>query len=197
MNAASTAPTPARRIVLADLLPGEAVRDLVLILSAAAFVGAAAQFSIPVPGSPVPVTGSTFAVLLSGAALGWQRGLAAMVLFMAAGSAGVPWFANGGSGFGGPAFGYIIGYVLAAGAVGFLAQRGFDRTPSRTIAAMLLGTLIIYAIGVPWLMDNTGGSFVDTLDIGVRPFLLGDLLKVLLAAALLPAAWKLVQRRSR
>jgi biotin transport system substrate-specific component len=197
MNAASVAPTPARRIVLADLLPGEAVRDLVLILSAAAFVGAAAQFTIPVPGSPVPVTGSTFAVLLSGAALGWQRGLAAMMLYLAAGSLGVPWFAAGGHGFGGPSFGYIFGYVLAAGLVGFMAQRGFDRTPARTVLAMLLGTLTIYAIGVPWLMDATGMDLSTALDKGVRPFLLGDLLKVLLAAALLPAAWKLVQRRSR
>jgi biotin transport system substrate-specific component len=188
--------TSGRRIVLADLLPGERARDVILVLAAAAFVGASAQFTIPVPGSPVPVSGQTFAVLLSGAALGWQRGLAALILYALAGSAGMPWFAEGKSGLGGPTFGYVLGFVLAAGLVGLLAQRGGDRTVSRTIASMLLGTLAIYAIGVPWLMDATGMGLVDALDAGVRPFLAGDLLKVLLAAGLFPAAWRLFGPRA-
>src|SRR4051812_39509526 len=195
MSATAIASTARRRIVLADLLPGEAVRDLLLIVAAAALVGASAQFTIPVPGSPVPVSGQTFAVLLSGAALGWQRGLAAMLLYMAAGSLGMPWFAQGESGFGGPSFGYIVGFVLAAALVGSLARLGGDRTPPRTIGSMALGTLTIYAVGVPWLMASAGIDFSTALDLGVRPFLLGDLLKVLLAAGLLPTAWRLVGPR--
>jgi biotin transport system substrate-specific component len=195
MSSTAIASTARRRIVLADLLPGEAVRDVVLVLAAAAFVGASAQITIPVPGSPVPVSGQTFAVLLSGAALGWQRGLAAMLLYMAVGSLGMPWFAEGKSGFGGPTFGYVIGFVLAAGLVGSLARLGGDRTPARTVGSMVLGTLTIYAIGVPWLMASAGIDLVTALDLGVRPFVLGDVLKVMLAAGLLPAAWRLVGPR--
>jgi biotin transport system substrate-specific component len=192
----STTSTAVRRspVVLADLLPGEAVRDVLLVLAAAGFVGAMAQVVIPFPWTPVPFTGQTLAVLTAGAALGAPRAVAAMLLYAAAGVIGVPWFADGASGFGGPSFGYILGFVLAAMVVGWLASRGADRSPLRAVPAMLLGTVLIYLIGVPWLMADLDVGLVKALDLGVRPFLGTDALKVLLAAGLLPAAWRLAAR---
>lgn len=191
----STASTLTRpRAVLADFIPGERVRDLLLVLGAAGFVGLSAQFSVPVPGSPVPVTGQTFAVLLAGAALGWQRGAAALLVYAAAGSVGVPWFSDGDSGFGGPTFGYIFGFILAAGVVGWMASRGGDRTVVRTLVSMTVGTVLVFACGLPYLMASADLSFVDGWNAGVGPFLFGAVVKILLAAGLLPTAWKLVDR---
>lgn len=184
----------ARPAVLGDLVPGRLVRDVALVLGAAVFVGIAAQISVPVPGTPVPVSGQTFAVLLSGAALGLNRSAVAMALYTLAGVLGVPWFTEGGSGWHFASFGYIIGFVLAGAVVGALAARGGDRSPLRTVLTMTLGTVLIYAVGVPWLMAMTHAGFGAALSMGVRPFLLGDALKVLLAAGLLPGAWKLLGR---
>lgn len=180
----------ARPAVLSDLIPGSLVRDAALVVGAAALTGAAAQVAIPVPGSPVPVTLQTFAVLLSGAALGLHRAALSMILYLLAGLAGVPWFTSAGD----ATLGYIVGFFLAASVVGALAARGGDRTVARTLATMTLGTLLIYAVGVPWLMAATGMDLTTALAKGVVPFLIGDMLKVLLAAGLLPAAWKLVRR---
>jgi biotin transport system substrate-specific component len=191
-NHAAAAP---RRLVLADLLPGELARDIVLVLGGAAFVGALAQVIVPLPWTPVPLTGQTLAVLCVGAALGPARALASMGLYLAAGVAGMPWFAEGASGWGGPSFGYILGFLLAAAIVGALAARGADRTPIKAVPAMLLGTVIIYACGVPWLMSSLDVSFATAFDLGVQPFIGGDLIKVALAAGLLPAAWRLADRR--
>ncbi len=180
-----------RPAVLGDLLPGALVRDAALVLGAAAFVGVFAQIAVPLPGTPVPVTGQTFAVLLSGAALGFGRAGLAMLVYLLAGMAGVPWFTEGASGTAMPSLGYIIGFVVAAAAVGALAGRGGDRTPLRTAATMLAGTLIIYAVGVPYLMAALNVDLGRAIELGVTPFLVGDTLKVLLAAGLLPVAWKL------
>ncbi|GAA3937031.1 biotin transporter BioY [Actinomadura viridis] len=184
-----------RSAVLGDLLPGALARDTALVAGSALFVGLAAQIAVPLPGTPVPVTGQTFAVLLAGAALGWNRAALGMLLYLAAGLAGVPWFVDGGSGPGLPTLGYVIGFVVAAAVVGRLAERGGDRTPLRTVGTMLVGTAIMYAAGVPYLMASLGVDLGKALDLGVIPFLAGDALKVLLAAALLPAAWKLAGRR--
>ena len=180
-----------RPAVLGDLLPGALVRDAALVVGAAAFVGVFAQIAVPLPGTPVPVTGQTFAVLLSGAALGFGRAGLAMLVYLLAGMAGVPWFTEGASGPAMPSLGYIIGFVVAAAAVGALARRGGDRTPLRTAATMLAGTLIIYAVGVPYLMAALNVDLGRAIELGVTPFLVGDALKVLLAAGLLPVAWKL------
>lgn len=180
-----------RPAVLGDLLPGALVRDAALVIGAAAFVGVFAQIAVPLPGTPVPVTGQTFAVLLSGAALGFGRAGLAMLVYLLAGMAGVPWFTEGASGTAMPSLGYIIGFVVAAAAVGALARRGGDRTPLRTAATMLAGTLIIYAVGVPYLMAALNVDLGRAIELGVTPFLVGDTLKVLLAAGLLPVAWKL------
>lgn len=191
----ATVSMPARRpLVLADLLPGAVVRDVVLVLAGAVFVGLSAQLSIPLPGTPVPVTGQTFAVLLTGAALGWRRALPSMALYVAAGAVGLPWFAEHSSGTGAPSFGYVLGFVLAAPVVGALAARGGDRTPVRTVLTMGGGTLLIYAVGVPYLVQDLGISLGEGFALGVRPFLLGDAFKVVLAAGLLPAAWRLTRR---
>jgi biotin transport system substrate-specific component len=184
----------ARPAVLGDLVPGRLVRDVALVVGAAAFVGVAAQISVPVPGTPVPVSGQTFAVLLSGAALGLNRSVIAMALYAVVGVLGMPWFAQGASGWHLASFGYVLGFVLAGAAVGALAARGADRSPLRTVATMTLGTLLIYAVGVPWLMGMTHSGFGAALSMGVRPFLVGDAIKVLLAAGLLPGAWRLVRR---
>ncbi|MDQ0930877.1 biotin transporter BioY [Streptomyces turgidiscabies] len=179
--------------VLADLLPASRVRDAALVLGGAGLVGIAAQIAVPVPGSPVPVTGQTFAALLVGTALGAGRGLAALVAYALAGLAGVPWFAEGGSGTS-VSFGYILGMVLASAAVGALARRGADRSVLRMAGTMLLGEAIIYAIGVPYLALATDMSASAAIAAGLTPFLLGDALKAALAMGVLPTAWKFLDR---
>ena len=183
-----------RQRVLADVIPGGLVRDAVLVLSGAAFVGLLAQFAVPLSFTPVPLTLGTFAALLTGAALGSVRGLLSIGLYLVAGVVGVPWFAGQSSGYGFPSFGYIIGFVAAGALVGWLAQRGADRTVTKTAATMVLGNLVIYAVGLPYLMASTGMDLQTGLAKGVVPFLVGDAIKVVAAAGLLPAVWKLVQR---
>jgi biotin transport system substrate-specific component len=183
-----------RKRVLADVIPGGLVRDAVLVLGGAAFVGLLAQFAIPLSFTPVPLTLGTFAALLTGAALGSVRGLLSVGLYMVAGMAGVPWFAGHASGYGFPSFGYIVGFVAAGALVGWLAQRGADRTVAKTAATMVLGNVVIYAVGLPYLMASTGMDLSTGLAKGVVPFLVGDAIKIAVAAGLLPATWKLVQR---
>lgn len=183
-----------RPLVLADLVPGAAVRDVLLVLGGAGFTGLMAQIAIPVAGSPVPVTGQTFAALGVGAVLGWQRGMASLALYLVAGMAGVPWYADGASGLAIPSLGYVIGFVLAAGIVGALAARGWDRSPLLTIATMVVGNLAIYAIGLPYLAWSLGIDLAAAYDIGMKNYLLGDAFKILLAAGCLPLAWRLMSR---
>ena len=193
----------ARPAVLSDLVPGVPalpgtagvrVRDAALVVAGAVMTGLSAQLSVPIPGSPVPVTGQTLAVLLVGAALGLHRALFSMLLYVLAGIAGVPWFAGGSSGFGGATFGYVLGFIAAASLVGWLAQRGGDRTVVRTVGTMALGNLVIYSFGLPVLVATTGMDIGTALVKGAGVFVVGDLLKILIAAGLLPAAWKLASR---
>lgn len=184
----------APRYVLGDLLLTRLrFRDVALVLGGAALIGLSAQIAIPVPGSPVPVTGQTLAVLLVAAAFGPWRGPLACVTYMLAGIAGVPWFANGSSGFVGATFGYLLGMTLASAVVGELSRRGADRTPWRVIPTMILANLIVYAVGVTWLAVTLHLGPAAALSAGLVPFLLGDALKILLAAGLLPAAWRLTR----
>jgi biotin transport system substrate-specific component len=190
----STAAATARpRAVLADLLPASRVRDVALVLGGAALTGLAAQISVPVPHSPVPVTGQTFAALLVGTSLGARRGLASLVLYALAGLAGVPWFAGGTSGAS-ASFGYILGMLLASAVVGALARRGADRSVPRMAATMLLGEAIIYAIGVPYLAYAADMSLSAAIAAGLTPFLLGDALKAALAMGITPTAWKFANK---
>jgi biotin transport system substrate-specific component len=198
VSASQSALRRPRRLVLADVLPGDRVRDAVLVAAFAAFTGLAAQLSVKLPFTPVPITGQTFAVLLGAAALGWGRALAGMVLYLALGlTPWVPWFAEGRGGADmvqAPSFGYILGFLVAAALVGWLAERGWDRTPPRTVVTMVAGNLVIYAFGLPYLMATVGVGLAKGLELGVTPFLAGDALKILLAAGLLPGAWALVGR---
>jgi biotin transport system substrate-specific component len=179
-----------RPLVLADLVPGTRVRDVLLVVGGAVLTGLLAQVAIPVAGSPVPVTGQTFAALTVGAALGWQRGAASLALYMVAGMAGMPWYADGGSGFNFPSFGYVVGFVFAAAIVGALASRGGDRSPLRTIGTMLVGNAIVYVFGLAYLMYDLDLGLGTAWDIGMKNYLLGDGLKILLAAGCLPALWR-------
>jgi biotin transport system substrate-specific component len=184
-----------RAVVLADLIPGALARDLLLVAGGAGFVGLLAQVAVPIPGTPVPITGQTLGVLLIGAAFGWRRAAATIALYAIAGLAGVPWFSNGTSGYATASFGYIIGFFLAATAAGWLAERGADRTILKALPAMLAAEVIIYAAGLPWLAVAADLSFSETLSKGLVPFLIGDAVKAALAAGLLPAAWALTRRK--
>jgi biotin transport system substrate-specific component len=178
-------------------LPGERARDLALVVGYAGLTGLAAQVVVPLPFTPVPVTGQTFAVLLGAAALGWQRAFLGMGLYLGAGLAGVPWFSqwSGGTGsLSAPSFGYILGFVVAAALVGWLASSGLDRTPQRVVVTMVAGNLVIYAFGLPWLVASLHVRLVEGLELGVTPFLGGDAVKIALAAGLLPSAWALLRR---
>ncbi|PCG82225.1 biotin transporter BioY [Streptomyces sp. WZ.A104] len=195
----STAAAPVRSgAVLADLLPAVRHRyavDAALVLGGAALTGIAAQIAVPVPGSPVPVTGQTFAALLIGTALGARRGFLSLAVYALVGMAGMPWFAEGTSGYAMPSLGYILGMLLAATVVGALARRGGDRSVLRTAGTMVVGSAIIYAVGVPYLALATGMSPSAAVAAGLTPFLIGDALKAALAMGALPAAWKLLGRR--
>ncbi|MEU9160138.1 biotin transporter BioY [Streptomyces sp. NPDC048424] len=181
--------------VLADLLPASRVRDIALVAGGAALTGLAAQVSVHVDGLAAPITGQTFAALLVGTALGAGRGFLSLALYTLVGMAGVPWFADGASGAGGATFGYVLGMLLASTLVGALARRGADRSVLLMAGAMVLGSAVIYAVGVPYLMAVTGMSLGVAVAKGLVPFLIGDALKAALAMGVLPAAWKLVGRR--
>ena len=186
----------------ATLWPGSripaALRTCLLMLAGSAFIALSAQIQVPL--WPVPMTGQTFAVLLVGIAFGWRLGAATLLLYMAEGVIGIPVFAKAAAGpavIMGPTGGYILGFVLAAAVVGYLAERGWDRGIWRAALAMLVGNLVIYLLGVPWLAAYLSGVGVErplqaALTGGLIPFLLGDALKLALAACLLPAAWSLL-----
>jgi len=185
----SMAPT---RPVLADLIPGTMAGDAVLVLAGTGLLTIAGQVAIPLWFTPVPLSLASFAVLLSGAALGPVRVAVSASLYLALGVAGAPIFAAQGSGWAFASFGYIVGYIPAAIAVGALARRRADRSVLATAGAACLGSLFIYAAGVPWLMAFLKVDFVTALGLGVFPFLLGDAVKAAAAALLLPATWKLI-----
>ena len=190
----TAAVVPHRRLVLADLVPGALVRDIALVAGGAGLTGLAAQVSIHTGLSPVPFTLQTLSVLVVGAALGSVRGLLSMLLYLLGGMVGVPWYANQEHGWGGPAFGYILGFVVAAGLVGALAKRGADRHVVSTVLLMIAGSVVIYLIGTVWLAVDLHIGSVEAFKLGVRPFLATDAIKIGLAALAFPAAWKLARR---
>jgi biotin transport system substrate-specific component len=190
----TAASATARRLVLADLLPGARARDAVLVVGGAGLTGLAAQVSVHTSLTPVPFTLGTLAVLLVGASLGTVRGVLSIGLYLLAGMAGVPWYSNQGSGWDFPSFGYIVGYVIAAGIVGELARRGNDRTVTSTIGLMAVGSAVIYVAGAMWLANDLGLSASRAVELGVTPFLIGDAIKIAIAALVLPAAWRLARR---
>ncbi len=182
-------------VALAERTPTR-VRHIVLIAIGAAIVALSAQIYIPT--QPVPFTGQTLGVLVVGGALGFRRGVAALLLYLLVGLVGLPVFAEGDAGRDvllGVTGGYLIGFVAAAAIVGRLAELGWDRRLGAALVTMLLGTIAIYAIGVPWLKISTGMTWSEAVSVGLTPFLLWDTAKLLIAAAVFPAAWWLIGRR--
>jgi len=182
-------------------------RHVAMILAGAALIYLTAQFSIELPDNPVPVTGQTLGVLLVGGALGSRRGFLATLLYLAIGVIGYPAFALHKGGIGviatvpdghvvpGATGGFLIGFVLAALLVGKLAELGWDRHVAGALGAMLLGNVVIYVVGLPWLMAAAHLSPAATIAKGLMPFVLGDAIKLALAAGLFPFAWWFVGRR--
>ena len=177
------------------VFPRNAVVSSVLVLAAAALTALAAQWQVQLPFTPVPITGQTFAVLLTGAALGAQLGAMGQVVYVAAGALGAPVFTDGAAGVDvvtGATGGYLLGFILAAAIVGRMAQRGQDRTFSTMFTAFLVGSAVIYTTGVIGLMAATGWPLTEAVAKGVVPFLLGDLVKAAAAGLLVPGVWKLL-----
>jgi len=168
--------------------------DMTLIVGGSLLIGLCAQVKILLPLGPVPVTGQTFAVLMIGALLGSRRGCLAVLAYLAEGAAGLPVFAFGGgaAALAGPTGGYLIGFMPAAYVAGSLAQKGWDRRIGTTVLAMALANAAIYACGLFWLCCLMGVS-TAVLAVGLYPFVAGDLLKIVLAAVLLPSGWKLLE----
>lgn len=187
-----------RRGSLADFIwTRSRTRDAALVVGAAGLTALAAQVSVPVPGSPVPVTLQTFAVLVTAAALGATRGALSQLVYLAAGVAGLPVFAGATGGLPavlGTTGGYLLGFVVAGYLVGALAQRGADRRLLGTLLTYAAGSLAIYALGVPVLALATHQTLAWAVVHGLVPFLVGDVLKALAASALLPAAWSVTDR---
>jgi biotin transport system substrate-specific component len=170
------------------------LRDVALILGGSLFVAALAQVRIPLPFTPVPLTGQTLAVLVIGAALGARKGAASLLVYLLAGLAGLPVFSGGSAGgpvILGPTGGYLIGFIVSAYLIGVLSARGMDRRIHTALLAFLAGEVVIYLFGVSWLSLFLGwkGALVG----GLLPFLIGDAIKLALAALLLPAAWKITR----
>lgn len=196
MSIALTPPAPS---TLLDLLDRSRVRDAIAIVGFALFTALAAQISIPLGFTPVPLTGQTFAVLLAGGVLGSRRGGLSMMLYVALGAIGLPFYADGAGGWTaatGATAGYLVGFIVAAFVVGLMAEHGQDRKLSTSIPAFIAGTVIIYTVGAGWLAYDLGlpltaaGGEPSAISLGVAPFLVGDMFKALLAGALLPAAWR-------
>jgi biotin transport system substrate-specific component len=178
---------------------GSRLRHIALIAIGAALIFASSRIAIPVPGSPIPVTGQTFGVLLVGGALGFRRGLASVALYVLIGLIGLPFFAEGKGGVSvilGARGGYILGFLVAASLVGRLAELGWDRRIIGALGAMAIGNVVIYLIGVPWLMAVTHIDLATGIAQGLTPFLIGDAVKLILAALAFPAAWWVVGRRA-
>jgi biotin transport system substrate-specific component len=171
--------------------------DVALVTLGAGLIAASAQLSIPLPFTPVPITGQTFAVLLVGASLGTVRGAGSALLYVLIGIAGAPVYADGDHGWTqitGASGGYLVGFILAAALTGRLAEERWDRRFSSALGAILTGNVVIFLVGLPWLAVVLDTNLEKTLEYGLYPFIPGEILKLYLAAALLPTAWHLVKK---
>jgi biotin transport system substrate-specific component len=187
------------RLTLADSLSLTSTRSrtAVLVAGAVLLTAAAAQISFVLPWTPVPVTGQTFAVLLTSAALGMRLGAASQFVYIGLGAIGLPFYADAQGGWTaatGATAGYLVGFVLAGALVGRLAEDHQDRALITSIPAMLAGTAVIYACGATWLAHNLNVSAAKAVELGVAPFLIGDTVKLVAAGALVPATWRLISR---
>tara|TARA_Y100001970_G_scaffold20369_1_gene22966 strand:+ start:107 stop:718 length:612 start_codon:yes stop_codon:yes gene_type:complete len=170
------------------------IKPLLLIFSGVLILWMTAQIRINLFFTPVPITGQTFGVLILAAAYGSRLGMTTILAYLFVGIAGLPVFAGASSGwsyFSGVTAGYLVGFAAAAYVVGYLSEVGWDRRPMSVIASMLIGNLIIYLFGVTWLTYSLGVGFGKGLSLGLEPFIIGDAIKILLAAGFLPGMWTL------
>ena len=177
------------------------LRTAALIVGFALFTALLAQFKLSLSFTPVPITGQTLGVLVAGGALGWRAGAASQLLYWVLGLVGLPFYAGGQGGWRsgtGATLGYFVGFVVAAGLVGYLAEHKQDRNLASSMSAMALGSLVIYVFGAGWLAHDLGipvaTGETNALSLGVTPFLIGDLIKLVIAGGLLPAAWVVAKR---
>jgi biotin transport system substrate-specific component len=194
-----TVNTQAPTLRLALLPRGGVLTDALLVCAGAGLIAASAQISVKLPFTPVPITGQTFSVLLVGASLGVFLGGASALLYVLLGLV-FPVYAGHDEGWDvivGASGGYLISYPFVAALTGYLAERRWDRTFSSAIGAMLTGNVVIYLFGLPWLAVVLNTNLEQTLEDGLYPFIPGDTFKLYLAAAALPAAWRLAGRRKR
>jgi biotin transport system substrate-specific component len=187
----------ARPLTLADVAAprSNALVNIALVVAASLVTAAVAQAEIRLPWTPVPITGQTFAVLLSGAVLGARRAFLAQVLYLLEGAAGLPFFAGGAAGLAklvGPTGGYLVAFPFAAALTGVLAERAWDRKPLTMFLAMLGGSVIIFGLGLAQLSAYVPPGAL--LSSGLLPFIPGDLIKSAVAAGLFPIAWRFVSR---
>ena len=174
------------------------VRHVALVVIGVLLIALGAKVSIQLPDNPVPITGQTFGVLVAGGALGFRRGIAAAGIYVLLGVIGLPFFAFGDAGIQilwGARGGYLIGFIVAAAIVGRLAELGWDRNIVGAIGAMLIANAAIYLIGVPWLAFTAGYGPAEAIQKGFLAFVVGDAIKLALAAAAFPVAWWFVGRR--
>ncbi|CAB4340698.1 unannotated protein [freshwater metagenome] len=175
-----------------------ALTHALFIVGGTAFIAAMAQVSLPVPGSPVPVTGQTLAVLLVGTTYGARLGVATFSTYMLAGIAGAPIFAGGTYGIDivqGATGGYLFGMLLASALLGYLAERRADQKFSTSFPALLLGNLIIFSFGLTWLHFSLDLTWAKTFSMGLTPFILGEALKIAIVATSLPLVWRKISER--
>ena len=184
-------------LIGAALEPLDSTRSFGLVIVFSLFIAAAAQFAIHI--GPIPITGQTFAVLLTGALLGSRLGAAAVIAYLVEGAIGLPFFAGGAAGivrFFGPTGGYLVAFPAAAFVTGAFAEHGWDRRYASAVAAMAIGSALIFAGGWAWYSILTHTSPVTAFQIAVLPYLVGDLIKIVLAAAVLPSGWALLKRKA-
>jgi biotin transport system substrate-specific component len=170
-----------------------------LILTGTVFLAVMAQIAFPIPGSPVPFTGQTLGVLLLGTAYGAGLGASTVAFYLLMGMAGAPIFSSGTSGIErivGPTGGYLVGMFISSLVLGALAGRKWDQKIKTVIPTMIIGNLIIFAIGLLWLNQYTGQSWLWTFEKGFTPFIFGEIIKIAIASTALPAVWKFVAKRS-
>jgi biotin transport system substrate-specific component len=181
------------------VIPRSAINNVALILSGAVFTAYAAQLVIPM--WPVPITAQTLAVLLVGSVLGATRGAISLIVYFSMGAVGLPVFSAATSLSFGPTFGYLVGFVAAAAVVGYLSQRGWHKSVTGVIGSFAIANSVIYLFGLPWLAFALGslGAANDLASVaatGLAPFIIGDVIKMILAAALLPLAWKFLGKKA-
>ena len=170
-----------------------------LILTGTVFLAVMAQIAFPIPGSPVPFTGQTLGVLLLATAYGAGLGASTVAFYLLKGMAGAPIFSSGTSGIErivGPTGGYLVGMFISSLVLGALSGRKWDQKIKTVIPTMIIGNLIIFAIGLLWLNQYTGQSWLWTFEKGFTPFIFGEIIKIAIASTALPAVWKYVAKRS-